>query len=133
MASAGLASWCPERASIIYIQHSPHAGKEMPGLHPMLVTSTRAFNERTGIVIGFPMTHAEFNKDKPFAVPVQGPHGEIGYVLAFQPKSFNWRERKAGPHPWGGNHENVLGACAAEARRPQRAVKSPTSPPFLRL
>ena len=106
--------WCPERAAIIYIQHSPHAGKEMPGLHPMLVSSTRLFNERTGIVIGFPMTHAEFNKDNPFAVPVQGPNGEVGYVLAFQPKSFDWRERKAGPHPWGSGHEDILAVALAK-------------------
>lgn len=74
----------------------------------MLVTSTRAFNERTGIVIGFPMTHAAFNADNPFAVSVQGPKGEVGYVLAFQPKSFDWRERSARPHPWGDGHVKVL-------------------------
>jgi mRNA interferase MazF len=31
----------------------------MPDDHPMLVISTKAFNERTGLVVGFPMTHAE--------------------------------------------------------------------------
>ena len=80
----------------------------------MLVTSTRAFNERTGIVIGFPMTHAAFNADNPFAVAVQGPKGEVGYVLAFQPKSFDWRERSARPHPWGAGHVNVLAAALAK-------------------
>ncbi|MFZ4876812.1 type II toxin-antitoxin system PemK/MazF family toxin [Janthinobacterium sp. Mn2066] len=105
---ATAAGWVPERAEIIYIQHSPHAGVEMPGIHPMLVSSTRAFNERTGIVIGFPMTHAEFNKDNPFAVTVKGPNEEVAYILAFQPKSFDWRERKAGPHQWGGPHSAVL-------------------------
>ncbi|WP_228896162.1 type II toxin-antitoxin system PemK/MazF family toxin [Pseudoduganella aquatica] len=114
MAAGAALNWCPDRADIIYIQHSPHAGKEMPGMHPMLVSSPRAFNERTGIVIGFPMTHAEFNKDNPFAVAVQGPKNEIGYVLAFQPKSFDWRERKAGPHPWGGGHHAILAAALAK-------------------
>ncbi|MET0268212.1 MAG: type II toxin-antitoxin system PemK/MazF family toxin [Duganella sp.] len=74
---------------------------------------SRAFNERTGIVIGFPMTHAEFNRDNPFAVAVAGPNNEVGYVLAFQPKSFDWRERKAGPHGWGGGHDAVLEAALA--------------------
>lgn len=105
------AGWVPERAHIIYINHSPHKGKEMPGLHPLLVASTKAFNERTGIVIGFPMTHAEFNADNPFAVAMTGPKGEIGYVLGFQPKSFDWRERNAEPHPWGGPHPEVLSAA----------------------
>lgn len=100
--------WATDRAEIIFIEHSPHAGKEMPGVHSLLVGSARAFNERTGIVIGFPMTHAQYNLDNPFAVAVQGPRGEIGYVLAFQPKSFDWRIRNAKPHPWAGNHTQVL-------------------------
>ncbi|MSQ51373.1 MAG: type II toxin-antitoxin system PemK/MazF family toxin [Betaproteobacteria bacterium] len=98
----------PERAEIIFIHHSPHAGKEMPGEHPILVCSTKAFVERTSIVIGFPMTHAEFHADNPFAVPVKGPKNEVAYILAFQPKSFDWRARDARPHPWGGNHRAVL-------------------------
>ena len=102
--------WSPERAEIIFIEHSPHVGKEMPGVHPLLVCSTRAFNERTGIVIGFPMTHAEFNADNPFAIAVQGPKGEIGYVLAFQPKSFDWKARNAKPHAWGAGHVKILSA-----------------------
>ena len=107
-------TWSPDRGEIIFIEHSPHVGKEMPGLHPMLVSSTRAFNERTGIVIGFPMTHAAFNVDNPFAVAVQGPKGEVGYVLALQPKSFDWRERRAKPHSWGAGHVNVLTAALAK-------------------
>ncbi len=103
--------WAPERGEIIYINHSPHVGKEMPGMHPLLVTSPQSFNERTGIVIGFPMTHAAFNSDNPFAVAVQGPKNEIGYVLAFQPKSFDWAERGAMRHPWGSGHGKVLEAA----------------------
>jgi mRNA interferase MazF len=103
--------WVPERAEIIYIEHSPHVGKEMPGLHPMLVCSTRAFNDRAGVVIGFPMTHAAFNADNPFSVAVHGPKNEVGYVLAFQPKSFDWRARHARPHPWGAGHGTVLKAA----------------------
>ena len=103
--------WVPDRGEIIYIQHSSHKGKEMPGVHPLLVSSTKAFNERTGIVIGFPMTHAEFNADNPFALAMSGPKEEIGYVLAFQPKSFDWHERAAKPHPWGSGHTAVLAAA----------------------
>lgn len=104
-------NWVPDRGEIIYVNHSPHAGKEMPGVHPLLVSSSQAFNERTGIVIGFPMTHAAFNADNPFAVAVQGPKSEVGYVLAFQPKSFDWLERGATKHPWGGGHDKVLNAA----------------------
>jgi mRNA interferase MazF len=105
------ALWVPQRGEIIFIEHSPHVGKEMPGLHPMLVMSTAAFNDRTSVVIGLPMTHAAFNADNPFALAVPGPKNEVGYVLAFQPKSFDWRARKARPHPWGGGHNKVLAAA----------------------
>ena len=67
-------------------------------MHLLLVASPQTFNERTGIVIGLTMTHAAFNADNPFAVAVQGPNSEIEYVLAFQPKSFDWVERGAKKH-----------------------------------
>ncbi len=65
----------------------------------MLVLSTKAFNERTGIVIGLPMTHAASNETNPFAVKFSAGKGETSYVLAHQPKSFDWRQRRARPHP----------------------------------
>lgn len=105
------ALWVPERAEVIWIAHSPHSGREMKGEHPMLVCSPSSFNLRTGIVIGLPMTHAEFNADNPFALPVKGPKNEVGFVLAFQPKSFDWKERGARAHPWGAGHIKVLEAA----------------------
>ena len=91
----------PERADIVWIDHDPHARREMRGRHPMLVISPKAFNERTGLVIGFPMTHAEFNADNPFVIAIQGPRTEVAYVLCHQPKSFDWQVRGGGKHPWG--------------------------------
>ena len=101
----------PERAEVIWISHSPHSGKEMKGEHPMLICSPSSFNARTGVVIGLPMTHAEFNADNPFALPVKGPKNEVGYVLTFQPKSCDWKKRGARPHPWGIGHTKVLEAA----------------------
>ena len=98
----------PERGDIVWIQRDPQTGREMKGMHPMLVISPMIFNERTGMVIGFPMTHAEFNADSPFAIAVQGPKKEIGYVLCHQPKSFDWVVRGAGKHPWGVAPKQVL-------------------------
>lgn len=93
------ADWAPDRRDIIYIEFSPHVGREMPRTHPMAVLSTRAFNERTGIVIGLPMTHAKFHATNPFAVALADEHGAPSYIVALQPKSFDWRERRARPHP----------------------------------
>lgn len=92
--------WVPDLKDIIWINFSPQAGTEMRDEHPMLVLSNKAFNERTRIVIGLPMTHAAFNEGNPFAVRYVGPRNEVGYVLTHQPKSFDWRDRSARPHPW---------------------------------
>ena len=93
-------AYAPDRADIIWIHHDPQKGIEMKGMHPMLVLSPKTFNERTGIVIGFPMTHAQTNDENPFAVNIEGPKSEAAYILCHQPKSFDWRERGAKPHPW---------------------------------
>ena len=94
------APWVPDRRDMIWIGFSPQLGKEMRDEHPMLVLSTKAFNQRTGIVIGLPMTHAASNETNPFAVKHLGAKGEVVYVLTHQPKSFDWRARRARLHPW---------------------------------
>jgi len=75
----------------------------MRDLHPLLVLSPKAFNARTGLVIGLPMTTAAYNATNPFAVPAGTAGGrkagKVSYVLCHQPKSFDWRARRAKPHP----------------------------------
>lgn len=95
--------WVPERQDIIWIDCNPQAGKEMRDIHPFLVLSPRAFNERTSLVLGLPMTTATYNAGNPFAV-VAGlasgsKAGAVSDVLCHQPKSFDWRVRQASPHP----------------------------------
>jgi mRNA interferase MazF len=93
--------WVPDRQDVIWIQFNPQAGTaEMRDEHPMLVLSTKAFNDRTQLVIGLPTTHAASNETNPFALKYVGPKREVGYVLTHQPKSFDWRARGARPHPW---------------------------------
>ncbi|MBI3157259.1 MAG: type II toxin-antitoxin system PemK/MazF family toxin [Burkholderiales bacterium] len=101
--AAATKPWVPERQEVIWIDCNPQAGREMRDMHPFLVLSPRAFNDRTSLVIGFPMTTAECNADNPFAVAV-GPAagrraGKTSYILCHQPKSFDWRTRRASPHP----------------------------------
>ena len=77
----------------------------MRHVFPFLVLSARKFNEKTSLVIGLPMTTAQYNADNPFAVAVGlasgRKAGQISYVLCHQPKSFDWRLRGAKPHPFG--------------------------------
>lgn len=100
---SGKRPWVPERQEIIWIDCNPQAGTEMRNLHPFLVLSPGIFNERTSLVIGLPMTTAEYNADNPFAVAVGNAGNKkaakTSYVLCHQPKSFDWSSRKASPHP----------------------------------
>jgi mRNA interferase MazF len=77
----------------------------MRDVHPFLVLSPRNFNEKTSLVIGLPMTTAEYNSDNPFAVVVgnasKNKAAPTSYVLCHQPKSFDWRLRKGRKHPLG--------------------------------
>lgn len=97
-------SWVPARRDVIWIDCNPQAGSEMRDRHPFLVLSPVEFNARTSLVIGLPMTTAAYNADNPFAVVVGAAasgksRGKPGFVLCHQPKSFDWRVRKAAPHP----------------------------------
>lgn len=92
-------TWSPERRDIIWIDCNPQAGKEMKDVHPFLVLSPKAFNERTGIVIGLPMTTSASNETNPFAIKFIGAKGVVSYILTHQPKSFDWKIRGAKLHP----------------------------------
>jgi mRNA interferase MazF len=95
--------WVPDRQDIIWIDCNPQVGREMRDVHPFLVLSPKNFNEKTSLVIGLPMTTAEYNADSPFAVAVGAAKGrktgKKSYVLCHQPKSFDWRLRGARAHP----------------------------------
>lgn len=85
----------------------------MRDAHPFLVISPRIFNMKTSLVIGLPMTTAEYNADNPFALAVGKAAsassgqatgrkaGKTSYVLCHQPKSFDWRLRGGKKHPLG--------------------------------
>ena len=64
------ALWAPDRQEVIWIDCNAQAGREMRDVHPFLVLSPRSFNERTSLVIGLPLTTAEYNADNPFAVAI---------------------------------------------------------------
>lgn len=106
--------WAPDRQEIIWIDCNPQAGREMRDTHPLLVLSSKLFNERTGIVIGLPMTTASYNDDNPFAIKFVGPQNKISYILTHQPKSFDWRMRGAKLHPWKKAKDDVF-ALARES------------------
>ena len=104
-ATAKRVRWVPDRRGIIWIDCNPQVGQEMRDVHPFLVLSPRIFNEKTSLVIGLPMTTADYNADNPFAVAAGKASGRKAgktcYVLCHQPKSFDWRLRGAKAHSLG--------------------------------
>ena len=62
--------WGTEYLVLISIDCNPQVGSEMRDIHPFLVLSPRVFNARTLLVIGLPMTTADYHADNPFAVKV---------------------------------------------------------------
>jgi mRNA interferase MazF len=109
--------WAPERRDVIWINCNPQAGREMKDFHPLLVLSPRTFNETTGIVIGLPMTTAEYNATNPFTIPVPLSKSQTGYVLTHQPKSFDWRARSAKAHPMKQMPEDLFSAACASLQQ----------------
>lgn len=107
-------AWVPDRQDVIWIDFHPQSGREMRDRHPLLVLSPRAFNEKTSLVVGLPMSTAAYNQDNPFAVDAGGAgQGKRSYILCHQPKSFDWRVRKARPH----KQVRVSDAVFAAARK----------------
>ena len=74
-AAGGRKPWVPGRQDIIWIGCNPQVGREMRDVHPFLVLSPDIFNQKTSLVIGLPMTTAEYNSDNPFAVAVSKAPG----------------------------------------------------------
>ena len=85
-------AWVPDRQEIIWVNFNPQV--------PMLVLSPKVFNDKTSIVIGFPMSTATYNATNPFAIDNSRSAKEPSYIICNQPKSFDWRQRQASQHPW---------------------------------
>lgn len=113
--------WIPERQDIVWINCNPQAGNEMRDMHPFLVLSPRNFNKATSLIIGLPMTTAEYNADNLFAVAVGSAQGKksekTSYVLCHQPKSFDWKSRTCSPHPMKRLSDDHFIECCARLNK----------------
>jgi len=74
---------------------------------------TKSARQRTGLVIGLPMTTASYNETNPFAVKFHGPKNTASYILAHQPKSIDWRARGGKAHKWKHAPDGVFSAACA--------------------
>ena len=83
---------CPDRGEIVWIDFSPHAGREQAGRRPAFVVSPRLYNRPSGFAILCPITSR--SKGHPFEVPLPPGLPIEGVVLSDQARSLDWRARR---------------------------------------
>lgn len=86
-------SYCPEPGDVVWLTFNPTRGREQRGRRPALAVSPRAYNQRTGLCVVFPITGQV--KGYPFEVLVPDGLGVQGAVLADQGGTRSWAERQA--------------------------------------
>src|SRR6185295_2583392 len=75
---------------IVWLDFTPHAGREQAGHRTALVLSPIAYNGKTGLMLCCPMTTQI--KGYPFEVAIAGKRP--GAALADQVKSLDWVARR---------------------------------------
>ena len=83
--------YVPDAGDIVWLNFTPHAGREQAGHRPALVLSPAVYNNKTSLMLCCPLTTQI--KDYPFEVPIVGAVSSV--VLSDQIKSVDWRVRKA--------------------------------------
>jgi mRNA interferase MazF len=88
-----VAEYVPGMGDLIWLNFSPHVGREQAGRRPALVLSPRVYNERASLAIVCPITSQ--SKGYPFEVQIPAAARIKGVILADQLKSVDWRQRQA--------------------------------------
>ena len=89
-----VADYVPDVGHIVWLSPlDPQRGREQTGRRPFLVLSPRAYNAKTSLSVGVPITSQR--KGYPFEVPLKAGGSIAGVVLADQIKSLDWRARLA--------------------------------------
>lgn len=86
-----MVAYFPDRGDVIWLNFSPQRGHEQAGQRPALVLSSKAYNQKTGLMLVCPITSKV--KNYPFEVMIE-LNKINGVVLADQVKNLDWDERK---------------------------------------
>lgn len=86
----------PDRGDFVYLDFTPHSGREQAGRRPALVVSPKDFNIATGLFFVCPLTNQV--KGSPFEVQVPRGAKLSGAVLTDQLRSLDWLARNASFH-----------------------------------
>jgi mRNA interferase MazF len=85
--------YIPDAGHLVWITLDPQLGHEQAGRRPFLVLSPLAYNAKTSLMVGVPVTSKR--KQYPFQVELPAGGSITGVALADQLKSFDWRARRA--------------------------------------
>jgi mRNA interferase MazF len=83
--------YVPDAGDIVWLHLDPQAGHEQAGRRPALVLTPARYNGARGMMICCPMTA----KIKGYVFEVVISRKPPSAVLADQPKSLDWRARRA--------------------------------------
>jgi mRNA interferase MazF len=89
--ATGGAAYIPDAGDIVWIGLDPVQGHEQAGHRPFFVLSPRAYNQKTGLLVGCACTRQ--TKGYPFEVALPDPKPSV--VLADQIRTLDWRARRA--------------------------------------
>ena len=88
-----MTDYVPDVGHAIWLSPGPTRGHEQAGRRLFLVLTPRAYNAKTALVVGVPITSKA--KGYPFEVVLDGLVEICGVVLADQVNSLDWRVHAA--------------------------------------
>lgn len=86
-------TYVPDRDDLVWVDFTPQAGHEQAGRRPALVISPAAYNQKTGLMLAFPVT--SHVKGYPFEVLLPAGLRIQGVVLSDHIKNMDWNVRRA--------------------------------------
>ncbi|MCF7520941.1 type II toxin-antitoxin system PemK/MazF family toxin [Neisseria sp. ZJ106] len=88
--------YIPDKGDIIHLQFDPASGREMKGNHFALVLSSKAFNQKIGLVFACPISQGKADTARGMLSTLLGAGTVLqGNIHCHQLKSLDWKERRA--------------------------------------
>jgi len=86
----------PDCGHFVYLDFTPHAGREQAGRRPALILSPLQYNIATGLAFACPVTNQA--KGSAFEVPIPRGGRVQGVILSNQLRTVDWLARNAEFH-----------------------------------
>lgn len=88
-----MASYCPEKGEVVWLDLDPQAGHEQAGRRPVFVLSPKEYNSKTGLAMVCPVTNQI--KNYPFEVLIPVGLKVKGAILSDHIKTLDWKARNS--------------------------------------